>query len=138
MRRKRVAMKRKLFGIMSASLLAYSMAGVIALAQSNMTQRNSLPLGRYTCMRVNGSSPLPDLKLLSKDRYENGNTTGIYVYEARAGRIEWLSGAISKQLVGFYIPKGVDNVAYDTIIVRDKKDVDEGNKRDLWKCSLAQ
>lgn len=131
-------MKRRILAAILTALVAYPLVGVIASARSNSGQRYQLPLGRYTCARVNDSSALPDLKLVSRDRYENADKTGVYVYEASERRIEWLTGAISKQLVGFYVPKGVDNSANDTIIVRDKKDVDAGNDRDLWKCNLAQ
>ena len=131
-------MKRRFLTALLAALAAYQIIGVIAFARPNMTQRNALPLGRYTCARVNDSSPLPDLKLLSKDKYENMEKTGIYVYEAGSGRIEWLNGPIPKQRVGFYVPRGADNAKYDTIIIRDKKDVEEGIERDLWRCNLAE
>lgn len=131
-------MKRKFLAGVMAALLTCMMVSVIAFAQPNTAQRNPLPLGRYTCVRVSDSSPLPDLKLLSKDKYENVNKTGVYVYEAGARTIEWLSGSISKGQVGFYIPKGVDNAQHDTIIIRDKKDVEAGTERDLWRCNLAE
>ena len=131
-------MKRKfLIGLM-ATLMVNLLVGVIGLARTNMTQRKALPLGRYTCERVNDSSALPDLKLLSKDKYENMEKTGVYVYEAGSGRIEWLSGAISKQQVGFYVTKGTNNAKSDMIIIRDKRDVEEGTERDLSRCSLAE
>ncbi|MBD0373529.1 MAG: hypothetical protein ICV60_22035 [Pyrinomonadaceae bacterium] len=131
-------MKRRfLFGLLPV-LAAYMMVGVIAFAGSNATQRRALPLGRYACVRADDSSPLPDLKLLSRDKYENADKGGIYVYEAGLGRIEWLTGPIPKQRVGFYIPKGGDNAQSDTIVIRDRKDVDEGVERDLWRCNLAQ
>ena len=31
----------------------------------------------------------------------------------------------------FYYPKGVEEVTYDTIVIRAKKDVEAGNKHDL-------
>ena len=134
----RVAMKRKFLAAILTALAAYQMVCVIAFARPDITRRNAPRLGRYTCVRVNDSSPLPDLKLLSTDKYENMEKTGIYVYEAGSGKIEWLSGSIPKQHVGFYVPKGADNAKYDTIIIRNKKDVEEGIERDLWRCSLAE
>jgi hypothetical protein len=137
MRTERVVMNRRfLIGILAA-LAAYPLAGVMAFTRPGMTQRQALPLGRYTCVRAGDSSPLPDLKLVSKDKYENADQTGVYVYEAGSRTIEWLNGSIPKQQVGVYVPKGVDNSKYDTIIIRDKKDVSEGIERDLWRCNLA-
>lgn len=130
-------MKRKFLTALLMGLAVYTMVGVIALAGSKTTQRRALPLGRYTCVRADDSALLPDLKLLSTDKYENADKPGVYVYEARSGRIEWLTGSIPKQRVGFYIPKGADNAKSDTIVIRDRKDVDEGVERDLWRCSLA-
>jgi hypothetical protein len=138
MKRERIEMKRKLLAALLAALAVYTVVGVIASARPASSQRNPLPLGRYTCTRANDSSPLPDLKLLSKDKYENVEKTGIYVYEAGSRKIEWLNGSISKQFLGVYVPKGVDNAKYDTIIIRDKKDMDEGVERDLWRCTLAE
>lgn len=131
-------MKRRFLTAILTALVAYPLVGVISFAGSNAGQRYQLPQGRYTCASVNSSSALQDVKLVSKDKYESGDKVGIYVYEASERRIEWLSGAISRQLVGFYLPKGVDNSSHDTIIVRDKRDVDAGNNRDLWRCNLAQ
>lgn len=131
-------MKRMFLAGVSAALAAYMMVGVIAFARPNTSQRRALPLGRYTCVRVSDSAQLPDLKLVSRDKYESEEKTGVYAYEAGSGKIEWLTGAISRQLIGFYVPKGTDNSSQDTIIIREKRDVDEGNNRDLWRCNLAE
>lgn len=131
-------MKRRFLAAILTTLVAYTFPVVIASARSGAGQRQQLPLGRYTCVSGDSSPALPELKLVSRDKYESADRVGIYVYEAGERRIEWLTGAVSRQLVGFYVPKGVDNSAYDTIIMRDKRDVEAGNNRDLWKCSLTQ
>jgi hypothetical protein len=134
----RVVMKRNLLAGILAAMVIYAMTGVMALAGADATRRKTIPLGRYACVPASESSPMPDLKLLTIDKYEGMGKTGIYVYETGSRRIEWLSGSIPKQQVGIFVPKGVDNAAYDTIIIRNKRDVDEGIERDLWKCSLAE
>lgn len=131
-------MKRKLLAALLASLAVYAVVSAVALAQPVTAQRRPLPLGRYTCTRASDSSPLPDLKLVSGDKYESAEKTGIYVYEAGSRKIEWLTGSIPKQLLGFYVPKGTDNATSDTIIIRDKKELEEGIERDLWRCNLAE
>jgi hypothetical protein len=138
MRTEKAVMKRRFLVSLLAALVAYPLAGVIGFARPDTIQRQALPLGRYTCVRASDSSPLPDLKLVSKDKYENADKTGVYVYEAASRTIEWLNGSIPKQQVGIYIPKGVNNSQSDTIIIRDKQDVDAGTERDLWRCTLAQ
>jgi hypothetical protein len=131
-------MKRRFLIPLLAIVATYTLPCVIGFARANATQRQALPLGRYTCVKGNDSSPLPDLKLVSKDKYENADKTGVYVYEPASRTIEWLTGSIAKQQVGVYIPKGTDNAQRDTIVIRDKKDIDEGVTRDLWRCILAQ
>lgn len=131
-------MKRRYLAAILTMLLAYPLINATGFALANSLERRQLPLGRYTCVRAGDSSPLPDLKLVSRDKYEKENQTGVYVYEAGEGKIEWLTGAIPRKLVGFYIPKGVDNAARDTIVIREKQDAEEGNGKDLWRCSLAE
>jgi hypothetical protein len=131
-------MKRRFLIPLLAIVATYTLPCVIGFACAHATQRLALPLGRYTCVRGNDASPLPDLKLVSKDKYENADQTGVYVYESASRTIQWLNGSIPKQQVGVYIPKGTDNAQRDTIVIRDKKDVDEGTTRDLWRCTLEQ
>src|SRR5215212_5767792 len=108
-------MKRNFLLVFFAAIVLCGMLSIITLGRAGTAEREALPLGRYACVRVSDGSTLPGLNLLSKDKYEKGDQTGIYVYEAGERRIEWLSGPIPKQLVGFYVPKGVDNASNDTI-----------------------
>jgi hypothetical protein len=131
-------MKRIFLAALLVTLSTCALVTVAALVRADAAKPEAPPLGRYTCAPVAGDSALAELKLLSKDKYQSADQTGVYAYEAGSRKIEWPTGSIPRQLVGFYIPKGVDNAANDTIIVRDKKDVEEGAERDLWRCSLAQ
>lgn len=133
-----VVTKRRFISGILATIAAYSLACAVGFAGPQMTQRRALPLGRYNCASVNDPSPMSDLKLLSRDRYESMEQTGIYDYEAGSGKIEWLTGPVSKQRVGFYVPRGTGNAQHDTIVIRSKKDVEEGIERGLYRCSLAE
>lgn len=131
-------MKRNFLTGLSVALTLCATLSLFALTQAEAAQREAAPpLGRYNCTPLADGPAFPGINLISKDRYESADNNGIYVYETSSGRIEWLTGSISRRLVGFYTPRGVDNAAQDTIIIRDKKDVEEGKTRDLWRCNPA-
>jgi hypothetical protein len=131
-------MKRRILTGLAVALALCALVQIIGSTRADASQRVAPKVGRYNCTRVADGPALTDLKLLSGDKYESADKAGVYAYDAGARRIEWLTGTISKQWVGFYIPKGNDNSGYDTIVIRDKKDADEGVERDLLKCTLAE
>jgi hypothetical protein len=130
-------MKRRILTGLAAALALCSLIQILGSSRADASQREAPRLGRYNCTRVADGPAVTDLKLLSVDKYESADKAGVYAYDRGARRIEWLTGTISRQWVGFYTPKGNDN-AYDTIVIRAKKDADEGVERDLLKCTLAE
>jgi len=131
-------MKRRILTGLSAALALCALVQIIGSSRARAFQREAPRLGRYNCARVADGPAVTELQLLSRDKYESADKAGVYAYDAGARRIEWLTGTISREWVGFYIPKGSDNASYDTIVIRGKKDADEGVERDLLKCTLAE
>jgi hypothetical protein len=99
-------------------------------------------LGKYTGIWVGTSEDFgraePDLVILAEGRYKQMDKIGRYSYDAKTRKITWLTGAIPKRWVGFFVPKGVDGAKTHTIVIRDQQDVAEGNKRDLRWYNFAK
>ncbi len=130
-------MKRRILTATVSALVLCALLNVPGSLYANAAQRETPRPGRYSCTRVGDGPSVSVLSIVSRDKYESADKMGVYAYEAGERRIEWLTGSISRQWVGFYIPKGNDN-ATDTIVIRDKKDVDEGVERDALRCTLAE
>ncbi|HXG82457.1 MAG TPA: hypothetical protein VNI84_00390 [Pyrinomonadaceae bacterium] len=99
-------------------------------------------VGRYTGIQTGtqtsfGEPAAFDLIILAGGKYEQNNETGKFSFDAKTGKIEFLSGAMPKDWVGFFYKAGDKfsnggEAKYDTIVIRDKKDVADGNMRDLF------
>lgn len=124
--------------------------GVALIASNSFAQSKAIKnksaeiprLGKYTGIWVGTQADFgraePDLIILPKGKYKQLDKVGNYSYNAKTRKIEWLSGSIPKQWVGFFVPKGFEGAKFDTIVIRDKKDVAEGNKRNLRWYNFAK
>ena len=130
-------MKRRILTATASALALCALLNITGSPRAAAAQRETLKLGRYSCARVGDGPAITELKLISRDKYEGADKTGVYSYESGSRRIDWLTGAVSRQWVGFYIPGGSNN-ASDTIVIRDKKDADDGVEHDLLRCTLAE
>jgi hypothetical protein len=119
------------------------------------------PLGRYACLSMGGVAEsdgsvrdpvfgktptktvrnrvAPDIRLTAPGRYSTLDASGTYTYDAATRTLTWTAGPLSTartQRVGIYVPAG-HGAKDPTIVIRDRRDVAAGNKRDLQWCNLA-
>ena len=130
-------MKNQSFNKTFAALLIAFTFAVTALAQTK-----SPTVGTYTGIWVSNFKPYSyDLTISGNGKYSQNDEAGTFSFDATSGKIEFLSGAMPKQWVGFFYKAGdqFPNGAaakYDTIIIRDKKDVADGNEKELIYFNL--
>lgn len=127
---------------MKNTIFMQSIAGLIvvcALAFTVLAQTQSPTVGRYTGINAETfENALFDITILANGKYEQNKEVGKFSYDAKTKKIEFLSGAMPKDRVGFFYKKGddlggsADKAAHDTLVIRDKKDVADGNLRDLF------
>ncbi len=135
-------MKKIIFIKSTIILLAVFAFASIAAAQTPTVGRYT---GIQTGTQTNFGKPAAfDLTILAGGKYEQNNETGKFSFDAKTGKIEFLSGAMPTDWVGFFYKKGDKissdgNAEHDTIVIRDKKDVADGNLRDLfWYTCCAK
>ena len=129
-------------------LTKFAIVLIVVCAFSSIARAQAPTAGRYTGIQTGttssfGKPAMFDLTVLAGGEYEQNNETGKFSFDAETGKIEFLSGALPRDWVGFFYKKGDlfgdagDRAAHDTIVIRDKKDVTEGNKRDLFWYSCC-
>lgn len=97
------------------------------------------PLGRYTCLRTGftGNSVADDLTIQAGGRYSVGGGAGQFSYSGNS--LVFATGpwaTARSNWIGQFVPAGA-SAKYPTIVVRDRRDVAAGNKRDLQWCNFA-
>ncbi len=102
-------------------------------------RRLPLTLGKYNGINAETFKPCTyDLTILANGEYEQNGETGKFSLDLKNRKTGWLTGPMPKQQLGFYYKAGdkfpSDGSANeDTIVIQDKKDVAEGNLRDvIW------
>jgi hypothetical protein len=100
---------------------------------------DGVALGSYSCFGRPANDVRPDLDILDQGLYASLEQIGHFRYDPDTRRIEWLDGPLHGRgaWIAEYQRKGIDDVAYHTIRIRDRTDADEpGNERDLQWCTL--
>jgi hypothetical protein len=142
--------------------LGYTAAGTTpAPAPAPRAVAADPPLGRYVCLAL-GNTPTtdgaaadpvygrtatarvenrlaPDLTLRAGSRYAAMGASGRYTFDRRTRTLTWVDGPLATartDWVGVFVPAG-QGAKDPTLVVRSRRDIADGNKRELQWCNHA-